>query len=87
MGLSAVASFSKLCWETVLVGNQVEICGAVLETVNDPVVFLHEHLFVDLLVVKLLGDRVMQNKRFVLILTKLGLRIALEDRTPIISGA
>ena len=29
----------------------------------------------------------MQNKRFVLILTKLGLRIALEDRTPIISGA
>ena len=38
-------------------------------------------------VVKLLGDRVMQNKRFVLILTKLGLRIALEDRTPIISGA
>ena len=38
-------------------------------------------------IVKLLGDRVMQNKRFVLILTKLGLRIALEDRTPIISGA
>ena len=31
-----------------LVGNQVEICGAVLKTVNDPVVFLHEHLFVDL---------------------------------------
>ena len=37
--------------------------------------------------VKLLSGRVMQNKRFVLILTKLGLRIALEDRTPIISGA
>ena len=30
-------------------------------------------------VVKLLGGRVMQNKHFVLILTKLGLRIALED--------
>ena len=71
-----------------LVGNQVETCGAVLNKPSTIQWCSYTSIRLSICsVVELLGGRVMQNKRFVLILTKLGLRIALEDRTPIISGA
>ena len=86
MGLSAVASFSKLCWENSFwwaIKSKFVVRFWKPSTIQW---CSYTSICLSICsVVKLLGDRVMQNKRFVLILTKLGLRIALEDRTPIIS--